>query len=185
MEAPETKIRIAAPSDAAAIASLYAPIVRETIISFETEPPTAEVMAERIAKTIPMYPFLVAERDGELIGYAYSGQHRERAAYRWSVDVSVYISANARRSGAGRALYNKLFEILRQQNFRSAFAGIALPNDASVGLHEAVGFEPLGVYKEVGFKLGDWRDVGWWRLALSNAPGEPEEPRPFNGGMPT
>jgi len=176
------KIRAAASSDREAIAALYAPIVQDTIISFETQPPSPDDMAERIARTVPVYPWLVAERAGEVIGYAYAGQHRARAAYRWSVDVSVYVGSGARRSGVGRMLYDRLFALLRQQNFRSAFAGIALPNDASVGLHEAMGFEPLGIYKDVGFKFGQWRDVGWWRLALSNSPEPPQEPRPFNGG---
>jgi len=175
-------IRVASASDAAAIASIYAPIVSETTISFEIEPPTPEGMAERIVRTVAMYPWLVADRDGRVVGYAYSSQHRERAAYRWSVDVSAYVSADFRRSGIGRALYKRLFSILRAQKFRSAFAGITLPNDASVGLHEAMGFTPLGIYKEVGFKLGQWRDVGWWQLALSGDAGQPDEPVPFQGG---
>jgi len=121
----------------------------------------------------------VAEQDGRVIGYAYAGKHRERAAYRWSVDVSAYVDAQARRSGVGRALYEKLIAILRQQGFHAAFAGIALPNDASVGLHQAVGFTPVGIYKDVGFKLGQWRDTGWWRLALSDDARAPTEPLAF------
>jgi L-amino acid N-acyltransferase YncA len=133
-------IRVAVPSDADAIAAIYAPIVRDTAISFETEPPTPEVTAARIAKTLPIHPWLVAEQAGRVVGYTYSGQHREWAAYRWSTDVSAYVAPEVRRAGLGRALHGRLFEILRAQNFRSAFAGITLPNDASVGLHEALGF---------------------------------------------
>jgi L-amino acid N-acyltransferase YncA len=173
-------IRVAAPADAKTIASIYAPAVLETTISFETTPPTPEGMAARIAKTLVTHPWLVAERDRRIIGYAYSGLHREREAYRWSVDVSVYVAPDMRRAGVGRALYMRLFEILRMQNFRSAFAGIALPNGPSVALHEALGFKPIGIYREVGFKFGQWRDVGWWRLGLTSASGEPAEPIPFS-----
>ena len=172
-------IRVAQPSDADAVAAIYAPIVRDTAITFEVEPPTPQDMAGRITATLPTHPWLVAEQDGRVIGYAYAGKHRERAAYRWSVDVSAYVDAQARRNGAGRALYEKLIAILKQQGFHAAFAGIALPNDASVGLHQAVGFTPVGIYKDVGFKLGQWRDTGWWRLALSDDAGAPAEPLAF------
>ena len=176
-------IRIAAVSDAAAMATIYAPIVRDTIISFEIEPPTPEELARRIAATLKTHPWLVAEQEAEherrVIGFAYAGAHRDRAAYRWSVDVSVYVDVRVRRAGIGRALYEKLTRILQRQGFHAAFAGIALPNAASVGLHEAVGFKPVGIYEEVGFKKGQWQDVGWWRLSLSDADGPPEEPVPF------
>jgi len=174
-----SRVRVARISDADAIAAIYAPVVRETAISFETEPPTAETMAQRIAETLVTHPWLVAELGDEVVGYAYAGKHRERAAYRWSVDVSGYVREDVRRLGIGRALYEALITILRAQGFRSAFAGIALPNAASVSLHEAVGFKFLGVYKEVGFKHGRWHDVGWWRLGLSESAGSPEEPKPF------
>ncbi len=176
------KIRVAMPSDGEAVAAIYAPIVRDTAISFEIVPPTAEAMTGRITRTLATHPWLVAERDGQVSGFAYAGLHRERAAYRWSVDVSAYVDAGARRTGIGRALYTPLFAILRAQNYRSAFAGIALPNEASVGLHEAMGFMPLGVYRNVGFKHGAWRDVGYWQLDLSGTPDAPQEPIPFAGG---
>ncbi len=179
MSGDDITIRVAERDDADAIAAIYAPIVRETVISFETEPPSAQEMAGRIAATLPLHPWLVAVRAGQVVGYAYAGPHQQRAAYRWSVNVTAYIDAGARRAGVGRRLYGGLIPILRAQGFRSAFAGIALPNEASVGLHEAVGFRPLGVYEDVGFKLGAWRDVGWWRLALSEADGPPAEPVPF------
>lgn len=178
-------IRVARADDAAAIAAIYAPIVRDTFISFETEPPDPAEMARRIAATLPRFPWLVAEQAGGVAGYAYAGPHRARAAYRWSVDVTVYVAADARRRGVARALYGSLFAILRRQGFRSAFAGIALPNPASQALHEAMGFAPVGIYRDVGYRQGAWRDVGWWRLGLSQEDGEPCEPCAFAdlGGM--
>src|SRR5689334_3771882 len=176
----EGVIRVASEQDAPAVAAIYAPIVRDTTISFEIEPPAPEEMAQRIAKTLQTYPWLVAERGGQVIGTVYASKHRDPGAYRWSVNVSVYIGEQARRQGVGRALYERLITILKAQGFHSAYAGIALPNDASVGLHEAVGFKPLGIYKEVGFKHGQWRDTGWWRLTLSDDPGPPSEPVLFS-----
>jgi phosphinothricin acetyltransferase len=175
----EGAIRVPRESDAQGVAAIYAPIVRDTVISFEVEPPTREEMARRIAATLATHPWLVAERDGQVIGYAYASRHNERAAYRWSVDVTVYISTQAQRGGVGRALYQKLFDILRRQGFHAAFARIVLPNEPSVGLHEAIGFQPAGVLKEVGYKHGQWCDTGWWRLELSDASGEPAEPIAF------
>ncbi len=173
-------VRIATPEDGAAFAAIYAPIVASTPISFETEPPTAEEMGRRIAATLEILPWLAAVQDGEILGYAYAGRHRERSAYRWSVDVTAYVAEASRRRGVGRLIYGKLIRILTAQGFRSAFAGITLPNAASVGLHEAMGFEPIGVYRQVGFKLGQWRDVGWWRRSLTDDPGPPREPEPFD-----
>ena len=179
MAGSSVRIRVATPSDAEAVASIYGPLVSGTATSFETEAPTAGEMAIRIAETLRTHPWLVVERGAKVIGYAYAKKHQDRSAYRWSVDVAVYVSEEARRSGLGRALYEVLIAILQKQRFRSAFAGIALPNAASVGLHEAVGFKPLGIYKDAGFKLGQWRDVGWWRLGLTEFAGTPEEPIPF------
>ena len=173
------RLRIAEPADAAAFAAIYGPIVRDTAISFETEAPTAEVMEGRVRKLLQTHPWLAAERDGNVLGYCHAGPHRERAAYRWSVDVTPYVHQDARGQGVGRALYQALIAILKLQGFRSAFAGIALPNPGSIGLHEALGFELLGVYRDVGFKHGRWRDVGWWRLGLSDGEGPPGEPIPF------
>jgi phosphinothricin acetyltransferase len=161
-------VRIAHVSDAQAIQAIYAPMVESTAISFELEPPSVEEMAMRIESTLLTYPYLVAVRDGQVIGYAYASQHRAREAYRWSVDVTVYISPEAHRSGVGRALYDVLLPTLKKQGFHAAYAGIALPNDGSVGLHEALGFAHIGTYPEVGFKHGAWRDVGYWRIALDS-----------------
>jgi phosphinothricin acetyltransferase len=136
-------------------------------------------MAERIARLTVQYPWLVAEIAGQVAGYVYASQHRERAAYRWAVEVTAYIGANFQRRGLGRVLYTSLFDILREQNYYRAYAGITIPNPASVCLHEALGFELIGVYRSVGFKLGQWLDVGWWQLALQPPAADPPEPKPF------
>jgi phosphinothricin acetyltransferase len=138
----------------------------ETAISFEEVPPTVEAMAARIASTLKTHPYLVAVSDGKVCGYVNASTHADRAAYRHSVNTTVYIAAEARGTGVGRALYTALLPTLVRQGFHAAFAGIALPNPGSVRLHESVGFEPLGVYREVGFKFGCWHDVGWWQRLL-------------------
>ncbi len=167
--------------DAEACAAIYAPCVRDSASSFEDVAPGAEEMAARITATRAGWPWLVAELEGTVAGYAYGSRHRERAAYRWASDVSVYVSADHRRCGAARALYVALLARLTGQGVRIACAGIALPNPASVELHESLGFRPVGVYRAIGYKLGRWWDVGWWQLALADAaPGDgpPAEPRP-------
>ncbi len=171
-------VRVARVSDVEAMQAIYAPIVRDTAISFEAEPPTVAEMGGRVVETLKSHPWLVFDSDG-IAGYAYAARHQERAAYRWSVNVTVYVAENQRGRGVGKALYAELFDILRRQGFQSAFAGITLPNPGSVALHEAMAFEPLGVYRDVGFKLGAWRDVGWWRLSLNDAGAQPAEPIPF------
>jgi L-amino acid N-acyltransferase YncA len=172
-------IRVALPEDAKAILAIYAPMVRETAISFEVEPPTQVEMQQRIAGTLRHLPWLVCERQEEVLGYVYATPHRARAAYQWSADVSVYIQAQARRTGMGRALYHALFQLLILQGLCQCFAGITLPNPASVGLHEALGFQPVGVYQAVGYKLGGWHDVGWWQRALQPRPSLPTPPIAF------
>lgn len=170
--APHPAIRDARPDDAAAILAIYAPIVAGTVISFETEAPSEDEMRGRIASALASHAWLVSSDDtGAVDGYAYASRHRERAAYRWSVDVTVYVREDRRRAGVGRRLYPALFYALRARGYHQAFAGIALPNAGSVGLHEAVGFTPIGVYRDVGFKLGAWHDVGWWQRSLEQ-PGE-------------
>lgn len=159
-------IRSAAGADAAALQAIYAPIVETTAISFEEVPPTVAEMAERVEATLRSYPYLVAENGGRVVGFAYASQHRARAAYRRSVDVTVYVAEHVRGAGVGRALYGALLPMLAERGFHAAFGGIALPNPGSVALHEAMGFEPVGVYREVGFKLGRWHDVGWWQRLL-------------------
>ena len=135
----------------------------ESSISFETEPPSAAEMAQRIRAA---HIWLVAERDGKVVGYAYGGQHRSRAAYNWTVEVSAYVDRSAHRTGVGRLLYSELFDQLKARGFRLLVAGITLPNDASVAIHEALGFEPVGVYRNIGYKAGQWWDVGWWQLDM-------------------
>jgi phosphinothricin acetyltransferase len=169
-------IRLAIERDAEQVADLYAPNVTDSIISFELEPPTADEMRRRIGGTLQRYPWLVCERRGRVLGYAYAGAHGSRAAYRWSVDVSVYVHREAHRMGVGRALYASLFAVLNLQGFYNAYAGATLPNPASVGLHEAMGFRPVGVYRGVGYKRGAWHDVGWWHLALRERVGDPDPP---------
>lgn len=160
-------VRLAAPADAAGVLAIYEPYVRDTAVSFELDVPTVEAMADRIASTLPARPWLVVADDGVILGYAYAGTHRSRAAYQWSVETSVYVAPEARRRGVARALYGALLEVLRRQGFATALAGIAQPNASSVGFHEALGFRPVGVYPAVGFKAGAWHDVGWWTLRLA------------------
>ena len=173
-------IRLARGDDAPAIAAIYAPYVSETPISFELVPPTGGEMANRIAKTLTRYPWLVAEIADAVVGYAYASQHRERAAYQWAADVSVYLHKDQHGRGIGRALYTALFAMLRAQGFINVYAGIALPNAASVALHEAMGMSPVGVYRRVGYKMGAWHDVGWWQgLLREPAANSPKPPRPL------
>lgn len=169
-------IRMATAGDAGAIARIYAPIVENTVISFETVPPTDAEMEKRLGAVLAYAPWLVGERDGEILGFAYASRHRERAAYLWSVDVSVYVHESCRRRGVGRALYASLFALLRLQGFFAAHAGIALPNPGSVGLHESLGFRAIGVYPLVGYKFGAWHDVGWWQLPLQARASHPTPP---------
>lgn len=169
-------IRLATARDAKAIAQIYAPIVASTAISFERVPPTEAEIAARVASTLVYAPWLVCARGDEVLGYAYASKHRERAAYQWSLDISAYIDDRCWRQGIGRALYTSLFALLRVQGYYAAHAGITLPNAGSVGLHEALGFRPVGVYRSVGYKLGAWHDVGWWQLTLRDRVGEPAPP---------
>lgn len=182
MSDPEALIRHADPDrDAAACAAIYGPYVRDTVISLEEIAPDERELAERIRRISLTHPWLVAELDGAVAGFAYGSQHRERAAYRWAADVAVYLDRSHRRRGIGRALYGALLALLERQGIRIACAGITLPNDASVALHKACGFEPVGVYRRIGWKAGTWRDVGWWQLELAPAtdaaPAEPETPQ--------
>jgi phosphinothricin acetyltransferase len=176
-------IRRADPErDAAACAEIYAPSVEATPISFELVPPDAAEFARRIAKYSATHQFLVAEEDGTVLGYAYACRWAERAAYDWSVETSIYVAAGRQGKGIGRALYAELFDRLRAQGFRVAVAGITLPNPASIGLHESMGFEPIGALRDIGWKEDGWRDVGFWQLYLAplgdGAPDPPSAPGP-------
>jgi len=160
------EIRCATTADAESIQRIYAPFVLETAISFEDVPPSVDEIAGRIASTLKTHPWLVAVVEGKVCVYVYASAHRERAAYRYSADTTVYIAPEAQRRGVGHALYVKLLPQLKQRNIHMAFAGIALPNPGSVALHESMGFTPVGTYREVGFKFGRWHDVGWWQRVL-------------------
>lgn len=168
-------VRPAQPDDAAAIAAVYAPYVTDGVASFELQPPTAdEVRARLLAR--PRLPWMLAERAGVVVGFAYASPHHPRAAYRWAVNTSVYLAPTEHGRGTGRALYAVLLPLLRDLGLTTAHAGITLPNEASARLHEALGFTLVGVYPDVGFKHGRWHDVGWWRLALAPPPADPAEP---------
>jgi phosphinothricin acetyltransferase len=170
-------IRVAGNNEAAAIAAIYAPYVENDPTSFETEPPSAETMRRRIAETITAYPWLVCECDDAIAGYAYASRHRTRAAYQWCVETSAYVQRDFQRRGVARALYTSLCAILARQGFVNAYAAITLPNAPSVALHEALGFLPLTVFRGIGFKTGQWHDVGWWHLRLRPHPASPEAPQ--------
>lgn len=170
------RVRCAERQDAEGVLAIYAPIVQETAISFELEPPSLEQMRARIESTLQRFPWLVCESERGIEGYAYASRHRERAAYQWSADVSVYVTADRRGRGLGRALYAPLLGMLTDMGYYSALAGIALPNPASVGLHEVMGFRPVGIYRSIGYKLGAWHDVGWWQLKLREYRDEPAPP---------
>jgi L-amino acid N-acyltransferase YncA len=168
-------IRLATEDDAGQILAIYGPYCY-TPVSFEAEAPPLEEMRGRIAALAGKLPWLVCDDGGTVLGYAYASPHRARLAYQWSVEVSAYVAEVSRRRGIGRALYTSLFRALELQGYFNAYAGITLPNAASVGLHEAVGFTPIGVYRGVGYKLGAWHDVGWWERPLRERKPEPAEP---------
>jgi phosphinothricin acetyltransferase len=172
----QTLIRLAVEEDAGAVLEIYAPYVRSTPASFETEVPDVEIMRSRISSTLKSHPWLVCETQGEVLGYAYASPYRSRAAYVWSLEVSAYVHPQAQHKGIGRALYTSLFQILKLQGIYNLYAVITLPNPASVGLHEALGFSPIGVFDHVGYKLGAWHNVGWWHLALQEPSSQPIKP---------
>jgi L-amino acid N-acyltransferase YncA len=171
-------IRLANADDAPQVAAIYRPFCTESCVSFETEAPDAAEMAERIDRINRRYAWIVDEDGGSVRGYAYASAHRERAAYRWAVEVTVYVHAGHRGRGVGRALYGELFGRLRGQGLYRAYAGILVPNPESQAFHESMGFSLVGVYRRIGYKLGAWRDVGWWQLDLLPDSGDPGEPRP-------
>jgi phosphinothricin acetyltransferase len=166
-------LRPAVPGDAPALLAIYRPFVEETAVSFELEVPSVEEMAARVEKAQSRWQWLVAARDGEILGYAYGSAFRERPAYRFSAEVSAYVQARHHRQGVARALYENLLADLSDRGYCRALAGIALPNDASVALHRALGFEPVGVFQAVGRKFGRWHDVAWFQRGLRGGP--PEE----------
>ena len=172
------ELRLAELADAAQVRDIYAPSCF-TPISFEEGPPSVEEMQRRMAAILETMPWLVCANDRLVIGYAYAGPHRQRAGYRWSTEVSAYIREGHRGLGIGRALYTCLLDLVRLQGFYNAYAGITLPNPASVRLHEAMGFQPVGIYRDVGYKCGQWHDVGWWQLCLQPLTATPTPPKPL------
>jgi L-amino acid N-acyltransferase YncA len=170
-------IRLATPADGDRLAEIYAPAVVGSGISFELEPPDGAEMARRVRYVTARTPWLVCEHRGVVAGYAYASPHRERAAYQWSVEVSAYVGTEHHRAGIARALYISLFAALAVQGFHNAYAGVALPNDASLAFHEAMGFTPVGTYRRVGYKLGIWRDVSWFERTIVPHLANPWPPR--------
>ena len=174
-----SSIRIAIPGDAEAILKIYAPYIEHTSFTFEMEVPGIDSFKERIASYLQTWPWLVCEIDGTIAGYAYGSRHRERVAYQWGVESSVYVHDNYQRIGVARALYTALIGILKLQGFRNLYAVINLPNDKSVSFHEKLGFEYFATYENVGYKLGRWKNVGWWQLQLNDYSMEPQPPVKF------
>ncbi|SDM43071.1 phosphinothricin acetyltransferase [Catalinimonas alkaloidigena] len=171
-------IRLARPDDAAALRAIYAPFVETTATSFEWAVPSEAEFGQRITRTLPKYPWLVFDVDGTVAGYAYATSHRQRTAYDWSVESSVYLAPTFHRRGIGQALYTSLLALLTLQGFRNVYAGITLPNPASEAFHQAFGFEPIGLYRDIGYKFGAWHSVAWFQLSLPNArTGEISPPR--------
>jgi phosphinothricin acetyltransferase len=166
-------VRLAVPSDGARLAEIYRPAVLESRISFEERAPDGAEMSRRVAQVMERTPWLVAEDGGLLLGYAYAGRHRERPAYAWSVETSIYVDATLHRGGVGRRLYATLFELLTLQGIQSAYAGVIQPNPASANFHRAVGFTEVGTFRDVGFKSGAWCDTLWLQRALGNHPVPP------------
>lgn len=172
-------IRLATPEDAPALLNIYAPFVERTAITFEYQAPTPEEFATRISTVLQQFPWLVHEQEGQITGYAYATRHRERAAYQWSADTSVYLHPDFHRQGIARCLYLTLFTLLRTQGYYNAYAGITLPNPKSEWFHQTMGFAPVGIYEKVGYKLGKWYSVQWYSLTLQPPIAHPATPRPI------
>lgn len=174
------KLRLAKPADSGDILAIYAPYIEKTSFTFETDVPSPEAFAERISSYLESWPWLVCEVDGVIAGYAYAARYRERVAYQWSVESSVYVHDDHQRKGIARILYSALFKILKRQGFRNVYAVINLPNEKSVAFHESLGFSYFATYEQVGYKLGQWKNVGWWRLIVNEFDHEPAAPVLFS-----
>jgi len=173
-------LRLATPADAAGILQIYAPYIQNTSFTFETEVPSEKALAERISSYLVNWPWLVMEENGIVAGYAYASRYRERVAYQWSVECSVYVHDDFQQKGIAGKLYKTLFNILKKQGFRNVYAVINLPNEKSVAFHEKAGFSYFATYEQVGYKLGKWKNVGWWRLILNDFGDEPVAPVLFS-----
>ncbi len=173
-------VRLATEFDAPDIQRIYEPYVTDTPVTFEVAAPDVSDIRRRLIETLIHYPWLVCENsDGAVLGYAYASQHRVRMAYQWSADVAVYVDPFYHRLGVGSAMYRVLLSILTLQGYCTAYAGITLPNESSVRLHESLGFTKIGVFHDTGYKLGEWRDVGWWELQVRTYDLTPQPPIPF------
>ena len=170
------KIRQTSKDDASAIREIYRPYIEDSATSFEYKVPEVSEIQERIEAVIDFFPWLVLEENGVIQGYAYGNKHRAREAYQWSVETSVYVAKTSQKKGVGRALYEKLFEILTRQGFINAYAGITMPNDASVAFHKSFGFQYVGTYSKIGYKRGQWHDVSWWQKEIIPHPDNPQPP---------
>lgn len=173
-------IRLADTRDAAQILDIYTPYVENTSISFETIVPSIEEMVTRMDRVLDINPWVVFEESHRILGYAYASKHRERSAYRWAVDVSIYTRQDYKGKGIGKALYTALLSLLKLQGYCNAYAGICLPNESSVGIHEYFGFRKIAHFSNVGYKFGQWHDVGWWELFLDQHYLSPTEPVPLH-----
>jgi len=173
-------LRLASPADAEGILSIYAPYIENTSFTFETEVPSLPEFSKRIKNYMENWPWLVYETDGQIAGYAYAGRYRERIAYQWCVESSVYINDNFQQHGIAGKLYSALFDILKKQGFRTVYAVINLPNDKSVKFHEKCGFHYFATYEKVGYKLGKWKNVGWWQLSINEYTDQPQPPIKFS-----
>ena len=173
-------VRVAKKEDAKAILEIYKPYILQTAFSFETEVPSVDEFSARIEKYLQKYPWLVAEIKGQITGYVYGSIHREREAYQWTCECSVYIHDDFKGKGIGSELYAALFSIMKTQGYRNVYAGITMPNEASEKMHQRSGFEKFAEYKNVGCKFGRWHNVGWWRLQINEHHVNPEPPLPFN-----
>ena len=170
------KIELIQNADAPAVLNIYKHYVENTIVSFEYEVPSLDVFSERIKTNTVSYPWLVCRHGDQLIGYAYGSTHRYRTAYQWSPESTIYLAPDFHSKGVGRILYETLFALLRLQGYFNVFAGVGLPNDKSVGFHRALGFEEIGIFKKVGYKLGNWHDTHWFQLALQTHVLNPANP---------
>ena len=174
------KIRPANENDAKGILDIYAPYISDTSYTFESEVPSVSEFAARITSYLERWPWLVCEAEGKIAGYAYASRYRERIGYQWSIECSVYVHDDYLGKGVGFALYKPLFEILKEQGYRNVYAVINLPNERSVRFHEKFGFSYLTTYKNVGYKLGKWKNVGWWQLIINEYSHEPAPPLKFS-----
>lgn len=172
-------IRFATPADVPAILAIYAPYITNSVVSFEYEVPTLAEFSERVRAIQTQFPYVVAERDGRVLGYAYASKHRDRTAYQWSVETSVYVHPDGHRQGIARQLYTTLLAYLRRQGYINAFAGITAPNPESEAFHRVMGFEYLGTFTNIGYKMGAWHSVAWFQLVLQTYQSNPPVPLPI------